>query len=254
MKIIVFDCETTGLPYIKRLEDTPSVLELWPHIIQLSYIIYNIDTNNIEKISNNYIKLPNNIKISIDSIKIHSLTNEFIQENGIIIDNILLNFIEDLHNVDLVIGHNIEFDINMIKVELFRLLNNIKLEIKLLKNNTSIPELEPELETELETELSIKNKKENVIRAINYICNIKNIFCTCKEYTKFCRLEKINKYGEKYYKFPKLTELYKKIFDCEPDNMHDSLFDVLAVGCGGKARDGKYRRLSVLAAIKSILQ
>ena len=38
MKVLVFDTETTGLPKGKN----PSIYktELWPHIIQLSYIVY----------------------------------------------------------------------------------------------------------------------------------------------------------------------------------------------------------------------
>ena len=38
MKVLIFDTETTGLPEGKN----PSIYETqkWPHIIQLSYIVY----------------------------------------------------------------------------------------------------------------------------------------------------------------------------------------------------------------------
>ena len=47
MRIIVIDTETTGLP----LNYDNSILDLnnWPHIIQLSYIIYDISSNIIVK-------------------------------------------------------------------------------------------------------------------------------------------------------------------------------------------------------------
>ena len=43
MRVLVFDTETTGLPKTKILNKY--MLELWPYIVQLSYIIYDIDTN-----------------------------------------------------------------------------------------------------------------------------------------------------------------------------------------------------------------
>ena len=48
MRVLVFDTETTGLPKTKILNKY--MLELWPYIVQLSYIIYDIDTNTIVKI------------------------------------------------------------------------------------------------------------------------------------------------------------------------------------------------------------
>ena len=49
MREIIFDTETTGLPvdYNAILTDSAK----WPHVIQLSYIVYDTDTKEIlEKI------------------------------------------------------------------------------------------------------------------------------------------------------------------------------------------------------------
>ena len=45
MKVLVFDTETTGLP----TERNPSITETekWPHVVQLSYILYDVDENKI---------------------------------------------------------------------------------------------------------------------------------------------------------------------------------------------------------------
>ena len=46
MKVLVFDTETTGLPKVKKTL-VYMRLSKWPHIIQLSYIVYDSDKNDI---------------------------------------------------------------------------------------------------------------------------------------------------------------------------------------------------------------
>ena len=48
-----------------------------------------------------------------------------------------------------------------------------------------------------------------------------------KNSINICKIEKINKKGEKYYKYPKLIELYKHIFNNDVNNLHDSMTDIL---------------------------
>ena len=43
-KIIIFDTETTGLPKTKDALVTST--ELWPYIVQFSYIIYDMQLKN----------------------------------------------------------------------------------------------------------------------------------------------------------------------------------------------------------------
>ena len=47
-----------------------------------------------------------------------------------------------------------------------------------------------------------------------------------KESINLCAIEMENKRG-KYMKFPKLSELHFKLFDIIPNNLHNSLNDVL---------------------------
>ena len=205
MKILVFDTETTGLPQTKII--SPDTLDKWPHIVQFSYIIYDCDPNNpklnmIEEVTDCIIKLPSNINIPEESTKIHGITNELSQLNGLSIDIVFDMFFYHFNNVDKIIGHNINFDINMIKVELLRLIYNKK---------TGIVDY-------------AKNSK-------NYLycfTNCKNFYCTMNETIEFCGIEAIDKYGKPYKKFPKLLELYKKLFDQEAFNLHNSLNDIVA--------------------------
>ena len=120
MRILVFDTETTGLPKSKIIN--PEALQLWPHIVQFSYIIYDTVLNDIVESSDSIIKMPENVTIPEESIKFHGITDEISLLKGVEIDAILNEFFYHLRNVDELIGHNVSFDINMVKVELLRLI------------------------------------------------------------------------------------------------------------------------------------
>ena len=52
-------------------------------------------------------------------------------------------------------------------------------------------------------------------------------YCTMKNSTDICKIEKISQGGEKYFKFPTLSELYLNLFQEIPKNTHNSFVDVL---------------------------
>jgi DNA polymerase III epsilon subunit-like protein len=197
MKILVFDTETTGLPQSKIIN--PKMLHMWPYIVQFSYIIYDTNLNDIIYKYDSLIKLKDDIIIPEDSIKIHNITNDMSQKNGLQINIVFDIFFEHLKNVDLLVGHNILFDINMIKIELLRLIYNNE---------------------KIENELKNYNKK------LYFLTNYKNIYCTLKESIEFCNIKAINKVNKEYLKFPKLIELHEKLFETKPTNLHNSLNDV----------------------------
>jgi DNA polymerase III epsilon subunit-like protein len=205
MKIMCFDTETTGLSSTKIIN--PDTLIEWPTIVQFSYVIYDLSLNEINKLKNYIIKIPSNIMISDDSIAFHGITNEISDKNGVTINIVLNEFFRDLRKVDCIIGHNIEFDINMIKVELLRIIynQNDKLYKRLLNKR------------------ELKNYKLN----LHFISNYKNINCTLKESITFCNIQAISKLGKQYLKYPKLIELHQKLFDNLPNNLHNSLNDIL---------------------------
>ena len=72
MKILIFDTETTGLPnwHIKG----PKWYKSWPYIVQLSWILYNIDDNTYKK-GDYIIKLPLKVTIPEESISLRLCTS-----------------------------------------------------------------------------------------------------------------------------------------------------------------------------------
>lgn len=189
MKILVFDTETTGLQ-----EKGASIYDKskWPYIIQLSYILYDL-SNNSALIKNNYIAIPSSVVISQESYNIHHISREILDKQGINIVVALKEFNDCLKLCDIVVGHNISFDKRVIFVECFR--HNVTQYFTEFKHNETI------------------HKPE---------------FCTMKNTSEFCKLERLSKTNQVYYKNPKLSELYTLLFPNEPipKDLHNSLVDV----------------------------
>ena len=125
-KTIVFDTETTGLPP-RRTKLSKSNLNLFPHIVQLSYVIYDIDNNTFKEVDD-IIKLPEGVENNPDAVKIHGITDEIIEQKGKDPKIVFSNFIECMQNSQTLVAHNINFDIKMLRVEFYRhgLLNRIQ--------------------------------------------------------------------------------------------------------------------------------
>ena len=121
MKLLVIDTETTGLP---QRNASIYKTEQWPYVVQLSFILFDTDSLNIIYKFNEYINPPKNITISQDSFNIHKISNEFVNENGINILDALTTLNTVLIISDLIVGHNISFDKQILMVEFIR--NNIK--------------------------------------------------------------------------------------------------------------------------------
>tara|TARA_Y100000592_G_scaffold45567_1_gene72304 strand:+ start:4022 stop:4678 length:657 start_codon:yes stop_codon:yes gene_type:complete len=187
MKILVFDTETTGLPS----ERNASIRDVtkWPHIIQLSYILYDVDMKKTLCCVDDIIKLDDNVEISEKSIELHNITRSISNRKGILISEAINNFNMVLETADVVVAHNLSFDKKMIMVECVRL-------------NTK----------QYFTNTSGRGVKE---------------YCSMKNSVELCKIERVNSKGEKYYKYPTLSELHNYLFGYYPENVHDSMADVL---------------------------
>jgi DNA polymerase-3 subunit epsilon len=114
MKVLVFDTETTGLP-----EKNALIAEQhrWPYIVQLSYILFDTEKKSLLKTVNVIIKIPEHVRIPPECTALHSLTQDICQLKGDLIKPILETFLQTVKEADVLVGHNIAFDKNMITVE-----------------------------------------------------------------------------------------------------------------------------------------
>jgi DNA polymerase III epsilon subunit-like protein len=199
MRVLVFDTETTGLPKTRQIDSEH--LHLWPYIVQFSYVVYDICSNKVIKIVDEYVKIPENIIIPDECIKIHGVTNDMCKQKGKNISNLLDDFYNDFKNCERIVGHNLNFDLNMIKVELLRI------------TKTDIYKNILDAETYKNIYVELISTKKN--------------YCTMQETITYCNLKSIDKKGKEFIKFPKLSELYQKMFGTVPLNLHNSLNDVI---------------------------
>ena len=142
----------------------------------------------------------NGITITEDSIKIHGISNKISQEKGENIEIILKEFFYYLREVDFLVGHNISFDINMIIVELLRIIYG---------------------------RLYPKDHIDAYKYDLHFLQNFKNVFCTLKQSIELCAIKTTDKFGKEYDKWPKLSELHEKLFGVVPNNLHNSFNDIL---------------------------
>lgn len=186
MKVLVFDTETTGLP-LKNA--TLNDLQSWPYIIQLSYILYDLDSNKICVSHDHIIKIPKNVNLTEKSVSMHGITMEKSQNEGISIDLALELFNICLNEANFIVAHNIEFDKKIIRVECLR---------------NSIP-------------FCVSDEKH-----IEY-CTMKKSINLCNLKSKY------QNYHDNSFKlkYPTLSELHFKLFKCNPIGVHNSFVDIL---------------------------
>ena len=123
MKVLVFDTETSGLPK----ERNPSIYDTdkWPHVMQVSYIIYNTETGEIDEKYDAYIKLNTWVIVDPVSEGIHGITREIMDTKGVPIQEALVRVRDALGKVDICVGHNVSFDKRFLIVEGIR--NSIRM-------------------------------------------------------------------------------------------------------------------------------
>jgi hypothetical protein len=199
-KVLFIDVETIGLP-IQKINKEYKPEERFYHysenekyensrMIQISYKYYENYNEKICDITEiiDYIIRPDGFEVN--GTDFHTITNEIANENGIKINKALREIINFLlqDEIDFIVGYNIYFDINILMNELYRI-NKIKTLGKIQK--------------------LIDDKK---IIDIAQICAKMNL------------VEIKNK---KKYQISKQSMIYKKLFDKEQQNSHNSKYDVL---------------------------
>ena len=115
---LIFDTETTGLPlsFSKPISD----FENWStaRCVQLAWQLHDKDGKLIDS-SNDIIK-PDGFEIPLQVIDIHKISNQIANQYGISILDALDNFSTALSKAQFLIGHNVQFDINIIGSEYLR--------------------------------------------------------------------------------------------------------------------------------------
>jgi DNA polymerase III epsilon subunit-like protein len=196
MNVLIFDVETTGL--LPKTATDPPV-----YITQLSFALYDVVNNRLLKTYNAYVNIPEGVPISEKITQITGIDREKLLSEGIDIIDVLERFYDAYCCADIVVAHNLDFDSKVMEIEANRNYERMK-----NKNN----ELAPHIVWMFD---SIYRKLTNI-----------EMKCTMKMSKELCNIERVNSRGT-YIKFPTLCELYEKLFHTKPENLHNSMMDVL---------------------------
>ena len=178
---LFFDTECNGLPQFYDVD--VHMTNNWPNVIQLAWIVTDEQGKVLKRKS--HIITPNGFEINDNVANLTGITTTRAMREGIELTTALSDFMSDVNNVQLLIGHNIDFDMKVVGCELYR--NDMDYE-NLLSKKT---------------------------------------LCTMKRSTYFCAIPSSNsRYND--YKWPRLEELYHKLFGCSFSGAHDALADVEA--------------------------
>lgn len=175
---IVYHSETTGL--IPRAYESFD----YPYIVQLAWILLDRDFKYIRGESF-YVQQSKSIPRS--AIQIHGITNKIVARKGYPIKEVLGLFLADFINVNIQVGHNIDFDIKMLRAELER-----------------------------------NGYKPSIMYKVSFICTMDKGQYYCKLNPEYYYDGFFVK-----YKPPRLTELAYKCFGIDYKQTHDAMSDVL---------------------------
>lgn len=113
---LFFDTETTGLP--RNWKAPVSDINNWPRLVQLAYLLYDGDGNEI--LVGDFIIKPENFSIPEDASRIHGISNERAIKEGKSIKTVLEQFDSLVKKTTYLVAHNMSFDEKIIGAELLR--------------------------------------------------------------------------------------------------------------------------------------
>lgn len=175
MKVFVFDTETTW--FISKKETD---LNKQPRIVQFAGILWDINNGIFVEEKRVNILINPKMPIPFGASQVHHIYDIDIKDAPGI-EEVLDEIMEYINNPDIIVWHNIEYDQDMVKLELKR----------------------------LEEEYKYKPKQ---------------VICTMKTTVNYCALQ----WNWNRFKYPKLWELHKKLFDEYFVWAHDAMVDVEA--------------------------
>jgi DNA polymerase III epsilon subunit-like protein len=173
---LFFDTETTGLP--RNWKAPVNDFSNWPRLVQVAWESYDKDGNKTGE--ENFIIKTDGFTIPEDSAKVHGISTERAQKEGIPLLDVLKKFYDFIDKTDTLVAHNMSFDEKIIGAEFLR------------------------------------SNMQNILDS-------KKKICTMEKSTDLCAIP--GSYG---FKWPKLSELHRKLFGVDFEEAHNATVDIRA--------------------------
>lgn len=130
---IIFDTETTGLP--KRWDAPITDTANWPRCVQIAWQLHDDMGRLLEH--RDFIIKPEGFNIPYDAERVHGISTELAEQEGVPLQDVLDEFSKALAKADYIVGQNINFDINIMGCEFHRMgVDNIMPNKKILDTCT----------------------------------------------------------------------------------------------------------------------
>lgn len=111
--MLFVDTETSGIP--ENWNAPYSMDEAWPHVVQIAWAVFTKDGVEV-KSENHYIRA-DGFHIDQESMKIHGITEDFLNEKGEGRADVFHSLARDLEKYrPLIVGHFVEFDHHMMEM------------------------------------------------------------------------------------------------------------------------------------------
>lgn len=107
--ILVFDTETTGLPVWNEPSDHPDQ----PHVVDIACSLFDATGCEVERFDT---IINPGVEIPLEAARIHGVTTEVAQEYGVRPDVAFSAFERLVGKASLIVGHNVDFDIRMMRI------------------------------------------------------------------------------------------------------------------------------------------
>lgn len=115
-KYLILDTETTGLPEKSRIFK-PKDIEFWPYVVEIAWIL--VDEDGLLVDGEDAI-LKQKTSIPLSASNIHKITTEKMLAEGEDPKPIYESLLSQIQNCDTIVSHNAEFDIEVLKADLYR--------------------------------------------------------------------------------------------------------------------------------------
>ncbi len=211
---LIFDTETTGLPkdFKAPMTDTNN----WPRCIQIAWQLHDEVGKVIEH--DNFLVKPEGFNIPYDAEKIHGISTDLAEEQGVTLEECLERFNAVLAKTKFIVGQNVGFDVNIMGAEFVRL--------GIIPNFDTFRFHELDLESFAFTSRRNKEGTWSFDGLNERDKNGLGILDTCTEDTaKMCQIP--GGRGGKF-KLPTLTELHNYLFGVGFGEAHNATADVEA--------------------------
>ena len=122
--ILFIDTETSDKP--REWNASTAEVDKWPYLLQVAWLVCNKTGEII--VEHNYYINPGEITIHPESLEVHGISLEFLQENGLKRSEVLQKLSKDIFEYQpILVGHFLKFDLKMLEVGFNRI--NINLDL-----------------------------------------------------------------------------------------------------------------------------